>query len=214
MTDLFNHTRAFFHFIGRLLYRLSRWGNRPLSEEQLRWIGKLRDAAGYKRGYKDALETPMAQVQQRHISILAPSTEPTIKSQPAVVHVPPGKSGILSRTVHNELEMSGKLPRISGVLRSINLTQHKPAGPRYTKPLDPRALADVPTGNITPPKMVAVQLQQAAFPTNDDWLNTQKGEPTSDPFLVPLAVEDDATAVTEQRPAIPKRLIVRFDPRA
>lgn len=199
MTTL-KHVIAFLHFMKRLLYRVSRWGNRPLSEEQLRWIGKLRDAAGYKRGYKDALEKPIAQaVQPTPLQSPERHTDPTTVLQ----HLQPG---MLSRAVHGELEMSGKLPRISGVLRSIKLTS--PTSPKRTVPLVP-PVDHINTQPALVPKSLAPEMRKLFHDMS--WLNDKEGETPHDPFPVPVE-EDDGNAVTEQRPAMPKKLNAHFYP--
>ena len=214
--DLLHRTRTFFHFIGRLLYRLSRWGNRPLSEEQLRWIGKLRDAAGYKRGYKDALEKPIAQVVQP-----VPPQPPERHTDPTTVlqHLPPGA---LSRRVHDEIQVSGKLPRISGVLRSMKqgafrqsppLTQDMPLSPtpKRTVPLVP-PVDHINTLPTLVPEGLAPEVRKLFHDMS--WLNDKEGETPHDPFPAPIkpVEEDDGNAVTEQRPAMPKKLNAHFYP--
>jgi hypothetical protein len=99
--------KALVHFIGRLFKRISHWGNRPLSEEQLRWIRRISDAAGYKRGYNDALEKPITQVAQpkppevlnlptgewarryteTHPSLVQKSPKQTVRLVPPIDHI-------------------------------------------------------------------------------------------------------------------------------
>jgi hypothetical protein len=197
--DLFHRARTFFHFIGRLLYRLVCWVNYPTSRERMWHMYSL----GKAQGNKEALKSlPITQVVQP-----APLQPPEQHTDPAtVLHYPTGE---LSRGWHR-IEVTGAHPTITGALRSIKLTQDKQASPRYTKSLDHHALADVPTGDITPPKVVAVQLQQAAF-LDDSWLNTREEELLHDPFLIP--VEDDGYAVTEHKiPVVGKHLNAHFYP--
>jgi hypothetical protein len=194
-------TRAFFHFIGRLLYRLSRWGNCPLSEEQLRWAFKISKVQARKEVLQ---ELPILKVQP---APLQPAESPERHTDPTTVlqHLPPG---MLSRAVHDEMQVSGKLPRISGVLRSINLAQDKPAGPKRTVPLVP------PVDHITTlPSLVSEPLAPEVRKLFHDmsWLNDKEGEIPHDPF--PAKVPDDDVTL-HRLPVVGKRLTVRFDPRA